>query len=120
MMWIAVIAGAAVGAPLRYLVETSVTSRMRHHRWHEFAWGLLVVNVTGSLIAGVVLATTTGDLRALLLAGFCGTFTTFSGFAWRAHSLRMMSRSTWLWTITAMPITCVAAFWVAWRLAGAN
>ncbi|MCX8526676.1 MAG: CrcB family protein [Candidatus Nanopelagicales bacterium] len=117
MMWLAVVAGAAVGAPLRYLVETSVTSRMRHHPWHQFTWGLHVVNVAGSLVAGVVLATTTGVLRALLLAGFCGAFTTFSGFAWRAHSLRVMSRSAWWWTIITMPTACIAAFWIAWRLA---
>jgi len=42
---------------------------------------VLVVNVVGSAIGGVLLATTSGDLRLVLLTGFCGGLTTFSTFS---------------------------------------
>ena len=91
----AVAAGAAVGAPLRYLVDRVVTDRVIRSAADRsgaagaalFPWGLLVVNVLGSLMAGIVIAATSGDLRMLLLVGFCGAFTTFSGFAWETDRL---------------------------------
>ena len=51
-----VLLGAAVGAPLRYLVDLLVSSR--HDR--DFPWGTLTVNALGS----VVLGATAGALAA--------------------------------------------------------
>ncbi|MYX47034.1 fluoride efflux transporter CrcB, partial [Streptomyces sp. SID89] len=50
MNWLLVIAGAAVGAPLRYLTDRTVQSR------HDtvFPWGTFTVNVAGSLVLGLV------------------------------------------------------------------
>lgn len=50
MNWLLVIVGAAVGAPLRYLTDRAVQSR------HDsvFPWGTFVVNVSGSLILGLL------------------------------------------------------------------
>jgi CrcB protein len=116
-MWLAVILGGAVGAPLRYVVDRAVTRRTAGATPpREFPWGLFVVNVLGSLVAGVVLASTTGDLRVLLLAGFCGAFTTFSGFAWEADRLWSIARTAFWSAVVAMPIACVVVFLAAWRL----
>jgi fluoride exporter len=45
-----VVLGAAVGAPLRYLVGRAVQAR--HHS--VFPWGTFAVNITGSLILGLL------------------------------------------------------------------
>ena len=116
-VWLAVVLGGAVGAPLRFLVDRAVTARTAGPQPpREFPWGLLVVNVLGSALAGLVLATTTGDLRVLLLAGFCGAFTTFSGFGWEAHRLWDAARRAFWAAVLVMPVACVLAFLAFWRL----
>lgn len=117
MTWIAIIVGAAFGAPLRYLVDLAITQRGLRAGARPFPWGLLVVNVSGSALAGVVLALTSGDLRILLLTGFCGALTTFSGFAWEADRLWALARASFWWAVVIMPAGCIAAFMLAWRLA---
>jgi len=68
---VAVVLAGALGAVIRYLVS----------RWLATPFAVLVVNVVGSAIGGVLLATTSGDLRLVLLTGFCGGLTTFSTFS---------------------------------------
>ncbi|WP_309620127.1 CrcB family protein [Salinibacterium sp.] len=75
----AVIAAGVSGALLRFVVVTAAGAR-------GFPWAVLMVNVLGSAVAGVVLglATTAGmdaELRVILLSGFCGGLTTFSTFS---------------------------------------
>jgi CrcB protein len=118
MTLLAVMIGAAFGAPLRYVLDRFVTARTSGpDPIHLFPWGLLAVNVLGSAIAGVVLASTTGDLRVLLLTGFCGAFTTFSGFGWEADRLWAGARVVFWAAVVVMPTLCVVAFLVAWRAA---
>ena len=114
MTLVAVVVGAAVGAPLRYLLDRFVTERTAgSSRLRDLPWGLLAVNVLGSAIAGIVLAATTGDLRVLLLVGFCGAFTTFSGFAWEADRLWDTRRGDFWLALLLMTGLCIAAFLVA-------
>jgi len=116
MTWLAVILGAAIGAPLRYVIDRAVTARVAGpDPIREFPWGLLVVNVSGSALAGIVLAATTGDLRILLLTGFCGAYTTFSGFGWEANRLWGAARGAFWLAVLVMPAACVVVFVIAWR-----
>jgi len=76
-------AGGAAGAVLRYLVSTGV------HQWlgRGFPYGTLVVNVSGSLVMGLlyILLIERTDAgvawRAGLIIGLLGAFTTFSTFS---------------------------------------
>lgn len=116
-VWLAVIAGGAVGAPLRFLLDRAVTSRLAGTQPpREFPWGLLVVNVLGSALAGLALATTSGELRVLLLAGLCGAFTTFSGYGWETTRLWDSARGAFWAAVVVMPVACVLAFLLFWRL----
>ncbi len=80
--------GAAVGAPLRYLVDRAVQSR------HDsvFPWGTFAVNVAGSFILGLLVRGTAvhavpGSLAALLGTGLCGALTTYSTFGYETVRL---------------------------------
>jgi CrcB protein len=53
--WLLVIAGAAIGAPLRYLTDRAVQSRLSG----ALPWGTFTANVAGSLILGLVTGATT-------------------------------------------------------------
>lgn len=80
--------GAAVGAPLRYLVDRAVQAR------HDslFPWGTLAVNVVGSLLLGVLAGGASaravpGEVGALLGTGLCGALTTYSTFGYETVRL---------------------------------
>lgn len=118
MTVLAVIVGAAIGAPLRFLVDRWVTGRTAT-RVGAFPWGLLAVNVLGSLVAGVALALTEGEVRTLVIIGFCGAFTTFSGFIWEALGLWRSARAVFWSAFLVMPIACTGAFLAAWASARA-
>ena len=72
---LAISVGAFIGAPLRALVEQYAT------RVRSPLTTLLLINSLGSLLAGFSFGAFSGDLRILLVIGFAGAFTTFSGWA---------------------------------------
>ncbi|MFB8084911.1 fluoride efflux transporter CrcB [Streptomyces sp. NPDC055992] len=88
MTWLLVIAGAAVGAPLRYLTDRAVQSR------HDtvFPWGTFTVNMAGCLVLGlltgaVAAGAASSHLQLLLGTGFCGALTTYSTFSYETLRL---------------------------------
>ena len=73
--------GGAVGCNARYWLGLW----FRAQPWaKDFYWGTLVINVTGSIVLGVVAALfkdRAGIGYLLLGTGFCGGYTTFSTFS---------------------------------------
>ncbi len=85
-LWVAL--GGAAGAAARYGVAQWAGARWG---W-TFPWGTFVVNVTGSLAIGLLVALLIGRgadpaYRLLLVTGFLGGYTTFSAFSLEALSL---------------------------------
>lgn len=78
------IAAGSLGALARFGVSVAAARRAsRRGIAHPFPWAVLVVNVVGSAIGGAVLGlaqagAVSGELRLVLLTGFCGGLTTFS------------------------------------------
>jgi CrcB protein len=83
-------AGAVVGTPLRVFVSSFVG----HHLGEIFPWGILVVNVTGCLMMGALIAyvqahglETMVEVWLLAAVGFLGSYTTASSFALQTLTL---------------------------------
>jgi fluoride exporter len=81
--FLAISIAAVVGANLRYLL-----SRLALKEFGPvFPYGTLVINVLGSFIVGFFVIWTTERVlldprwRLLVAVGFCGSFTTFSSYA---------------------------------------
>ncbi|MCF1593559.1 fluoride efflux transporter CrcB [Streptomyces muensis] len=98
MNWLLVIAGAVVGAPLRYLTDRAVQSR------HDsvFPWGTFLVNVSGCLILGLVTGAAaqgalSSHLQLLLGTGLCGALTTYSTFSY--ETLRLAETGAGLYAV---------------------
>jgi CrcB protein len=96
--WLLVIAGAVVGAPLRYLTDRAVQSR------HDsvFPWGTLAVNVTGCLILGLLTGAAaagaaSSHVQLLLGTGLCGALTTYSTFSY--ETLRLTETGAGLYAL---------------------
>lgn len=78
-IFVALCAAGGVGAALRFVVDGLVRSRARS----VFPWGTAVINVTGSLVLGVLTGLTLSAVLApqwvlVLGAGMMGGYTTFS------------------------------------------
>lgn len=88
MTLVLVAVGAAVGAPLRYLTDRWMRTRVGT----EFPWGTLAVNVFGSFVLGILAGGSLagaahGAVSALLGTGFCGALTTYSTFGYETVQL---------------------------------
>jgi CrcB protein len=124
MTLLLVFAGAAVGAPLRYLTDLLVQSR------HDsvFPWGTLTVNAAGSLVLGVTAGVLSADpgpawVLALVGTGLCGALTTFSTFAFETVRLTeegsvLEAGINMLATITVTLVACAGGWSLAAALAG--
>jgi CrcB protein len=106
--------GAAVGAPLRYLVDQWISSR------HDslFPWGTFAVNVAGSAVLGALLGA--GAPQPVVLAvgtGFCGALTTYSTFGYETIRL-VNSRAYWYagLNVAASVGAGLAAAYAGWAL----
>jgi len=77
-----VFVGGGLGSALRYLIGKNLNTSTA-----SFPWGTFTVNLIGSLIIGFIFgwilhkSKLTNDVLLLIVAGFCGGFTTFSAFA---------------------------------------
>jgi CrcB protein len=95
MTVVLVLAGGALGAPLRYLTDLFVQAR------HDsvLPWGTFSVNILGSLVLGAVAsAVAVSGLPTAVMTfagtGLCGALTTFSTFGF--ETVRLVEEGSWL------------------------
>lgn len=109
-----VCAGGAIGSGARYLVSGWAASVFGL----DFPRGTLIVNVTGSLLLGVLVAVAGGrglsdEVRLFLGAGVLGGFTTYSSF--NAETIALAERAG-LWPAAANVALTVVGCLVAGAL----
>jgi CrcB protein len=81
--FLAISVAAIVGANLRYLLSRLAARELGF----AFPYGTLFINIVGSFIVGFFVIWTTERVlidprwRLLVVVGFCGSFTTFSSYA---------------------------------------
>ena len=111
---LAIAAGGAVGAVLRFWLSTAVYAGMGR----GFPYGTLAVNVLGSLLMGLLYALLLErmdvgpEVRAALLIGVLGAFTTFSTFS--IETLNLIEQADYLKAVLNAVLSvllCLVATW---------
>src|ERR1700722_16245094 len=93
-LWVTI--GSAIGGLLRYAL-----TRLMIPVSHGVPWGTILINVLGSFVIGFfgTLTLQTGrypasdNLRAFVMIGICGGFTTFSSFS--LQTLDLLRSGAW-------------------------
>lgn len=109
--FLAISVAAIIGANLRYLI-----SRLSAYEFGVFfPYGTLAINIVGSFIVGFFVIWTSERVlidprwRLLVVVGFCGSFTTFSSYAY--ESISYFEHGQWslmLANILANNLLCLA------------
>ena len=118
--YLVIAVGSALGGLARY-----GTGLLAVALWGQsFPWGTLVVNVSGCLVIGffAALIAPAGPwpgsftVRALVLIGLCGGYTTFSSFS--LQTLSLAREGEWgraLGNVAASVASCYVAAWLGYR-----
>ena len=91
----AISVAAIVGANLRYLISRLAARELGL----VFPYGTLIINIVGSFIVGFFVIWTAERVlvdprwRLLVVVGFCGSFTTFSSYAF--ETLAYFEQGQW-------------------------
>ncbi len=108
--------GGALGSVARALAGAWIPAG-------RLPWATLLVNITGSLLIGWLIARFAGANEASLRAqsfwvvGVCGGFTTFSSFSWQ--TIALMQKGDWPAASANILLSvslCLLATWIGWRL----
>lgn len=117
-VWICL--GATVGVSARYFISDYIAKTFAA----TFPYGTLVINITGSLFLGFFLIFTSERVmmnphwRLLVAIGFCGTYTTFSSYAFETFAY--MEQGRWLFmaaNVIANNVLCLVSVSVGAALA---
>lgn len=92
-LWLSLAGG--LGAIARYVID----SRIRARTSIDFPIGTLLINVSGSLLLGVLTGLVIAhgastDLRSIAGTGFCGGYTTFSAAS--LETVRLAEQRRWV------------------------
>jgi CrcB protein len=104
--------GAIAGANARYFLSRYAVKALGP----VFPYGTLIINLLGSLVVGFFIIWTSERVladprwRLLVVIGFCGSFTTFSSYAF--ESMAYFEQGQWLLMLTNIltnNLLCLAA-----------
>ena len=109
---LAISVAAVLGANFRYALSRVAAKEFGL----VFPYGTLIINIVGSFIVGLFVIWTTERVlvdprwRLLVVVGFCGSFTTFSSYAFETMSYFEHSQwSLMLANVVANNLLCLGA-----------
>lgn len=93
MTYLVIALGGAIGSVLRAWLAVTVA----RVTGPQFPWGTILINILGSGLIGLVGSLTAHDtryalMRAFIMVGVCGGFTTFSSFSLQTLELIQAGR----------------------------
>ena len=119
--YLMVMVGGAVGSLIRYVLGTTIMNRVGT----RFPLGTVTINITGCFLVGFIMTVLTERLnphpnwRLLLVVGFLGGYTTFSGFELETLGLvRDGGRWLALLNVAGSVVIGYLAVWLGTAIAG--
>ena len=115
MQALAIAGGGAIGALMRFYASTGIYALLGR----GFPYGTLFVNVSGSILMGFLYVwfldrvQVSPEMRAALLVGVLGAFTTFSTFS--IETLNLLENGEWIKGILNVLLSvllCLAGAWL--------
>lgn len=113
--WFAIAAGGALGAISRFAMSQYIYQLYGR----DFAWGTLSVNVLGSFVMGLVAVllvdkfAVSAELKAFIMVGFLGAFTTFSTFSFETlQYLQDGEIAKAFMNMAVSLVSCLVAVWL--------
>jgi CrcB protein len=123
MLWtyLLVAVGGALGSLGRFWLGDIIGARFGA----TFPWGTIVVNISGSFLIGFFYSVTGTNgrwlappsIRAFLMTGICGGYTTFSSFS--LQTLNLIQDGQWLYAggnVIFSVILCMVGVWLGYLL----
>ena len=106
LAWVAVAALGGAMAVARFLVDTSVTTRLGASRLGgAFPIGTLAVNLSGAVVLGVLAgAALSGSAYTIVAGGGIGSYTTFSTWMLESHRAGEGGDARVLWANIALSL----------------
>lgn len=116
VLWVAI--GSALGGVGRYLIGRSLDARWQDTAGH-LSVGTLAVNIVGSFLIAALLPWCGEErMRAFVLFGLMGGFTTFSSFS--LHTMQFLQQNAWDMALLNVGLSvscCLLAAWAGLRVA---
>ncbi|HTR73730.1 MAG TPA: fluoride efflux transporter CrcB [Solirubrobacterales bacterium] len=106
LAWVAVAALGGAMAIARFLVDTTVATRLGERRLGgDFPVGTLAVNLSGAVVLGIFAgAALSGSAYTILAGGGVGTYTTFSTWMLESHRAGEDGDARVLWANIAVSL----------------
>ena len=116
--WVAI--GGAIGTVARYGVNLAITARFGE----TLPWGTMFINISGSFAIGLFAAVSDSgrlalplDVRAFVLVGLCGGYTTYSSFSLQTLSLIEAGEvPRAIVNVVASVTLCLIAVWLGFAM----
>jgi len=118
-LWVGL--GGAIGTIARFWLDGVVSNRFGK----TFPLGILTINITGSLLIGLLFALIGPEaprlvrpgVYAFFVVGVCGGYTTFSSFS--LNTLNLAREGQWLYAganVVFSVVFCLVAVWLGYLL----